>query len=900
MRDWTAYVRAHLSLPQLTPDREARIIREVAAQLEDFYRDALARGAPDEGADAFARAQVRDWTRLARDVEHANRPHIRPRVERVADRLETLAAIHPQSGAFRMLAHVLTDIRYGIRQLVKAPGFTIVAVLTLAFGIGASSAIFSVVNGVMLKPLSYPEPERLVRVIEILPQYGRFAVAPANFLDWRSRNTVFEHISAFSSGNATFVGSDGPERLIGASVSWDMFETLGIRPAVGRGFRPEEEVPTRDNVVVISHGMWQKRFGGDPNVVGRSLSLSGAPVEIVGVMPPDFFFPNRTAEFWRPLAFDANPTRGGHFLGVVARLKPGVSLDQASGEMKGIAEQLARQYPDTNRDESAETVRMHDLIVGPVKPMLWTLLAAVGVVVLIACANVANLLLVRASVREKELAIRAAMGAGRGRLVFQMLIESLVLAIVGGAAGVLLAYLAITPIQTLSAGSIPRVLYVTLDRNVLAFTVLVTLATGLLFGVAPAWQASRGGIGSVLKDGGRSSTGARGHRLRGLLLVAEVALSLVLLVGASLLLRSFARLTGVDPGFQPEHVLSFSVALPQTTYPGNQHRTQFFGRLLDTLRATPGVQAAGMVQTVPIRNDYLLSFTVEGRPVEPGRELSANYRVISPGYLAALSIPVLRGRQIEPSDDTATAPKVAVVDEAFAKMHFPGEDAIGHGIDIGNGTDGFYRIVGVVGNVHHEGLDATPRPTMYTPFAYEPFGTMTMMVKVAGRPEDFAASARQVVRGIDASLPAFAITPLKEVVTESVAQRRFSMLLLAVFAGVALFLAAVGLYGVVAYAVSQRTQEIGVRMAIGAQRKDVLRMVLSSGLKLALAGIAVGVVAALALARYVQSLLFEVTPFDPWSYVATAAVLLAVSALACYVPARRATAVDPLVALRAE
>jgi putative ABC transport system permease protein len=568
--------------------------------------------------------------------------------------------------------------------------------------------------------------------------------------------------------------------------------------------------------------------------------------------------------------------------------------------MKGIAEQLARQYPNTNRDESAETVRMHDLIVGPVKQMLWTLLAAVGVVVLIACANVANLLLVRASVREKELAIRAAMGAGRGRLIVQMVTESLVLAIAGGAAGVLLAYLAITPIQTLSAGSIPRVLDVTLDRNVLGFTLLVTLATGLLFGVAPAWQASRAGVGTVLKEGGRSSTSARGHRLRGLLLVAEVALSLMLLVGATLLLRSFARLTGVDPGFQPEHVLSFSVALPQTTYPDDQHRTQFFGRLLDTLRAMPGVQAAGMVQTVPIRDDYMLSFTIEGRPFEPGRELSANYRAISPGYFAALSIPVRRGRQIEPSDDAATAPKVAVVDEAFATKHFPGEDAIGHGIDIGNGTDGFYKIVGVVGNVHHEGLDATPRATMYTPFAHDLFGTMTMMVRVAGRPEDFAASARQAVREIDGSLPAFAITPLKEVVSGSVAQRRFSMLLLAVFAMVALFLAAVGLYGVVAYAVSQRTQEIGLRMAIGAQREDVLLMVLRGGMKLALVGIVLGVGAALALARYVQSLLFEVTPFDPWSYVATAAVLLAVSALACYVPARRATAVDPLVALRAE
>ncbi|HUF11520.1 MAG TPA: ABC transporter permease, partial [Longimicrobiales bacterium] len=790
MRDWTAFVRSHLSLPQLTPEREARIIREIAAQLEDFYRDALARGASDAEADAFARAQVDDWTRMARDVSRAGRLHIRPRIDRLAGHLETLAGRQPAPGAFRMLANALTDVRYGIRQMLETPGFTIVAVLTLAFGIGATSAIFSVVNGVMLKPLAYPEPERLVRVFELLPQYGRFAVAPANFLDWRARTNAFERTAAFGSGSATYVAAGGPERLINANVSWDLFETLGVRPALGRGFRAEEDVPGQNTVVVISHGMWQTRFGGDPAIIGRSISLDGTPVEIVGVMPAGFFFPNRTAQFWRPLALPPNPTRGGHYLGVVARLEPGVSLDQANGEIKGIAEQLARQYPNTNRDESAEAARMHDLIVGPVRSMLWTLLAAVGVVVLIACANVANLLLVRASVRERELAIRAAMGAGRGRLVVQMVTESLVLAVAGGAAGVLLAYLAITPIQTLGAGSIPRVLDVTLDRTVLGFALLVTLSTGLLFGVAPAWHASRGGVGAVLKEGGRSSTGARGHRVRGALLVAEVAMSLVLLVGASLLLRSFARLTSVDPGFKAEQVLSFGVSLPQKTYSEDHHRTQFFDRLLETLRAMPGVQAAGMVQTVPIRNDYMLSFTIEGRPSEPGKEPSANYRAISPGYFAALSIPVLRGRDFSASDDVATSPMVAVVDEAFAKKHFPDEDPIGRGIDMGNGSDGFYKIVGIVGNVHHEGLDAAPRPTMYSPFAHDLFGTMTIMVKTSGKPEDFAASARKAVREIDVSLPAFAVAPLREVVTESVAQRRFSLLLLAVFALVALFLAA--------------------------------------------------------------------------------------------------------------
>ena len=902
MRDWSAFVRSHLSLPQLSPEREARIIRELAAQLEDFYRDAVARGRSDAEADAYARAQIRDWSGMARAVSHADARHVRPPLERLANSLDDLAAQRPRrSVPLKMLGQILTDMRYGTRQLLKTPAFTVVAVLTLAFGIGATSAIFSVVNGVVLRPLPYPRADRIVNVFEVVPNYGRFSVAPANFLDWRQQNAVFQQIAAYIGGNDTLMVADGPERINRALVSWNTFELLGIAPAIGRGFRAEEDAPKQNNVIVLSHGMWQRRFGGDPNVLGRSINVSGDPVTIVGVMPAGFYFPSRTTEFWRPVAFNpANATRGGHFIGVIARLKDGVSLEQASADMKGIAERLARQYPNNSRDESAEVVRLHDLIVGPIKPMLITLLAAVAAVVLIACANVANLMLVRASVREKELAIRAAMGAGRGRLVLQMLAESLVLALIGGAAGLLLAYLAIPSIQTLSAGSIPRVADVAVDRTVLGFAFVITIATGFLFGLAPAWQASRGGVGAVLKEGGRGSTGGRGHRLRSVLLVAEVALSLILLVGASLLLRSFARLTNVDPGFKPEHVLSFSVSLPQTTYPGDQPRMQFFNRLLEKLQGMPGVSAAGMVQTVPIRSDYVLSFTIEGRPSEPGKEPSANYRAISPGYLAALSIPVLRGRGIAAADDAPTAPMVAVIDEAFAEKHFSNEDPIGRGIDIGNGSDGFYRIVGIVGNVHHEGLDAVPRPTMYTPFAHDLFGTMTMMVKTAGDPADFASTARQAVREIDASLPAFAIAPLRDVVTESVAQRRFSMLLIGVFALVALFLAAVGLYGVVAYAVSQRTQEIGLRMAIGAQRGDVLRLVLGGGMKLALLGVVLGVAGALALSEYVASMLFEVTRFDVASYAGTAAMLLVISALACYVPARRAMRVDPLVALRAE
>jgi putative ABC transport system permease protein len=896
MRDWTAYVRAHLKLPALTPDREAHIIRELAAQLEDFYRDALARGTSEPEADAQARAQIRDWGRLACDVVAADRRHARPRAERIVASIEHLP--YPQRGVLLMLAHILNDMRYACRQMAKAPGFTLIAVLTLAFGIGASSAVFSIVNAAMLRPLPFPEHERLVMVYEVLPRFGLFAVAPANFLDWRAQNTSFKGIAAYGTGYETLVGADSAERISRATVSWDFFDVLGVEPALGRTFRAEEDLPQRTDVVVLSHGMWQRRFGGDPQILGRSITFSGVPSTVIGVMPPHVVFP-RTVEFWRPLGLNpADATRGGHFLSTIARLKDGVSLEQANAEMVGIATRLAQQYPDSSRDESADVSTLRDRIVGSARPMLYTLLAAVGIVVLIACANVANLLLVRASVRANEIAIRAAMGAGKRRIVGQMLSEGIVLGAMGGLLGIALAYLAVAPLRKLGQGNIPRATEIALDWRVLAFAVVVTVSTGILFSLAPAWHAARGGLGGVLKEGGRWSAGARSVRVRNTLLVLEIALSIVLLVGATLLLRSFARLTGVDPGFRAKDVLTFSVDLPRVAYPEGHQRIAFFDRLHERLRGVPGVRGVGMVQTIPIRSDYLLAFAIQGRPSEQGRAPSANYRAVSPGYFEALTIPLLRGRLFTEQD--VPPRRVALIDEAFAKQHFEGEDAIGRRIDIGNGGETFYEIVGVVGSVNYEGLDTTPRPTMYAPFSTEPFSTMWMMVKTTGDPNDFAPTARQVLRELDPAIPAAALQRLDTVITESVAQRRFSMLLLAAFAFVALFLAAVGLYGVLAYAVSQRTQEIGLRMAIGAQHTDILRMVLGGGMKLAAVGVGVGLLAALSLSRYLATMLFGVTPFDAVSYSATVAVLLTVSLLACYVPARRATNVDPLVALRSE
>ena len=796
-----------------------------------------------------------------------------------------------------MLADVLRDVRYGVRQLVKNPAFTLVALLTLALGIGATSAMFSVINGVLLRPLPFPEPDALVRVHELVPQYGRFSVAPATFLDWRAQNASFERLVAMQSGSATFTTASGAERISNALVSWDFFDTLRVPPALGRTFREDEDTPGRNRVVILSYGMWQQRFGGDRTIIGRTIPLNGAPSTIVGVMPASFQFP-RDAEYWAPIALDrAKPARGAHFLAVVGRLKAGVTVTQASTEMKMISERLARQYPEDAADESGEAIGLLEQIVGGARQSLYALLAAVVVVVLMVCANVANLLLVRASVREKEMAIRTALGAGRVRLIRQMLAESLLLAVGGGALGVGVAFLVLRPIQALSAGSIPRVQDISIDGRVLLFTGVVSVATGILFGLAPAWQASRWGIAAIMKEGGRSSAGG-GRRLRSALLVAEVALSIVLLVGAALLLRSFERVTRVDPGFRADNVLAFRVSLPPLAYKEDHNRIDFFDRLAARLHQLPSVGAAGMIQTLPMRGGYFLSFSVQGRPApRPGDEPSANHRVVSPDYFAALGIPLKQGRLFT-GRDTETSPKVAVIDEAFAARHFANENPIGRGLDIGNGTDGFYEIVGIVGNVRHGGLESNAAPTMYVPYRQDVFSTMWLVVRTNRDPVELIGDARQAVRDIDPRLPAYSMMPLRDVLTESVAQRRFSMLLLSAFALTALFLAGVGIYGVVGYSVSQRTQEIGVRLAIGAERHDVLRLVVGGGMKLAVVGVAVGLAAAVATAQLIAAMLFNVTPFDPASYAVTAGVLLTIAAIACYLPARRAMNVDPLVAIR--
>jgi putative ABC transport system permease protein len=799
-----------------------------------------------------------------------------------------------------MLPDLLRDVRLAVRSLTKAPGFAIAAVLTLALGVGATSAIFSVVNGVVLRPMPYPNPDSLVMVWEITPQSGQFSVAPGNFFDWRRQATTFEGLAALGNSDVTLQGPNGPEQLPAAFVSSEFFRVMGVRPAMGRGFTLEEETPGRDAVIVLSHGAWQRRFGADPRVLGSTVSINGRQSTIVGIMPAGFAFPS-TAELWFPFAMDqAKAPRGGHYLGVIGRIKPGVAHERAEAEMKAIAERLALQYPDPNAGESAMIVPLHEQVTGEVRPALLTLLAAVAMTVLIACANVANLLLVRGSVRRKELAIRAALGASRGRLVRQMLVESLVLSLAGGVIGIALAQLAIRPLKVLSAGTLPRVTEISIDLSVLAFAFGVSLLTGIVFGLAPAWQAASAALVDVLRDGGRGSHSPIARWMRSGLLIAEVALSMMLLVGAALLLRSFANVTGIDPGFRPDGVLTFRVSLPNATYPDGHQRMTFYDALTTRLEALPGVRGAGLVQTLPLKGDYLLGFELQGAPpVRQEDRLSANYRAISGQYFQTLAIPVMRGRTFTDRDKDG-APLVAIVDEAFARRYFPGEDPIGRGIDIGNGSDGFAEIVGVVGSVRYDGLANTPRPMMYAPLAQDGFGTMWVVARTTGDPVDLMTEARQVVRSLDPALPAYSMNTLEDVISESIAPRRFPMLLLGLFAAIALGLAAVGLYGVVAYGVSLRTQEIGIRMAIGAGRGDVLRMIVAGGMRVALIGVVAGIAGALALSRLLRTMLFGVTVVDPASYAVTALMLLTVAALACYIPARRAMRLDPLTALRQE
>jgi putative ABC transport system permease protein len=804
---------------------------------------------------------------------------------------------------------LLKDVRYGVRMLLRNPGFTVVAVIALALGIGANAAIFSVVNGVLLRPLPYPEPERLMMILETkLPQFPEFSVAPGNFLDWKKQNTVFERLVAFKGTSLNLIGAGDPERLRSLKVTEGFFAMLGAQPQMGRDFLLEEDQPGRNNVVIMSHGLWQRRFGGDPKILNQAITLSGQTYTVIGVMPSTFRFGGggQELELWTPMAFTTQDAQnhGGHSLTAIGQLRPGITLDQARAEMSTIAGRLAVQYPEANQGWDVKLMPLLEFSVRTIKPALVLLLVAVTFVLLIACANVANLLLARAAGRQKEIATRTALGASRWRIVRQLLTESMLLSLTGGAVGLLLAKWGTDLLLTLAPRGLPRVNNVSLDGRVLAFTVAITLLTGIIFGLVPALQASKSNLNETMKDAGRGSTeSGRRKLIRSTLVVLEVASALVLLVGAGLLIKSFWQLQKVDPGFNPDNALAVSVTLPNAKYPEANQQAAFFQELIASVGALPGVQAAGAGHVIPMSGeDYLLAFEIDGRPpLQPGTTQSTNFYAVSADYFKAMGIPLRRGR-VFTAADTKDSPHVAVINEMMARKIFPDEDPIGKRItfDDRDKNPDWYEIVGIVGDVKQYGLDRPATMQTYEPYTQQTLPYMTLVARTAGDPASLGPVIRNEILKLDKEQPATSVKTLNEFFSTSIAQQRFSVVLLGVFAAVALVLAAVGIYGVLSYAVTQRTHEIGIRMALGAGRRDVFRLVVGGGMLLTLVGIGGGLVAAFALTRLIASLLFGVTATDSVTFITVSAVVLAVALLACYIPARRATKVDPLVALRTD
>jgi putative ABC transport system permease protein len=804
------------------------------------------------------------------------------------------------------------DLVYAVRGLLKKPSFAIVAVLTLALGIGANSAIFTVVNGVLLRPLPYPSPDRLMMLWTYNPRQGfdKDVNTYPNFDDWRRQSTSFDGMSAYTGAGFTLTQAGDPAQIRGAVVTPGFFETLGMPPALGRTFGAHEATAGGDRAAILSYRLWQTRFGGDAAVVGRSIVLNGVPHEILGVMPASFAHPE-TAQVWTPLApserfAQVMQSRGSFWLQAVGRLKPGVERAKAQAEMDAIASTLERQYPNANAGIGVRLVPMHEELVGDVRQPLLILLGAVGFVLLIACANVANLLLTRAASRQKELAIRAALGAGRRRLLRQMLTESLVLSVAGGAAGLVLAAWGIDTLQSLAPSNIPRLAGIHIDTSVILYTSLAALATGLLFGMAPALQSGVATAGEFLKEGGRAgSEGSRGRRLRSGLAVVEIAVALVLLIGAGLLVRSFVAMSKVDLGFDPHNILAMRVDLPDARYPQGAQVTAFYTELASRLKALPGVQSVGLGSSVLLGAlPQSAGLSVRGRPAQDPNVLNVPvpYDSVTPDFFKTLRIPLLRGRLFTDAD-SPTAQRVVVVNESLVRRFFPEGDPLGKQVTFGNPANPQARwatIVGVVGDTRRGGVDRAPWAELYYPLAQAPDSAMYALVRTSGDPAALMRSAQAEVWAIDRNQPIQSTRTVEAILATSQANRRFTTLMLAVFSLVALLLAAIGIYGVIAYSTAQRTQEIGVRMALGARRADVLRMVLKEGLMIGVAGLTLGIAAALVLTRFMSALLFGIGTRDPVTFVALPLGLLLVAVLATLVPAARAVRVNPIVALRAE
>ena len=849
-------------------------------------------------------------------VEMETEENVRRGMEPAAARREALksfgnlcavrdAAYEVRGGG--MLESILRDARYGARTLLKNKGFTAVAVLTLALGIGANTAIFGVIDAVLLRPLPYPESERLVTLYGQDGSGEPFAVSPADFLEGYSRANAFESLAAYRESSFNVTSRGQAERVSGAVVSPEFFSVMGVSPRIGRPVTPALDTPGGPRVVVLGHGYWQKRFGGDAGVLGQSIDLDGEPRTVVGVMPEGFQFP-AGAELWassryavpeHPLRPTEDPTarRDSQYFSVIGRVRRGVTIVQARAEAQAVAARLKQQYGEAEEAVSAFVFSLHEDVAGGTRPALLMMVGAVAILLLIACANVANILLARGATRQKEIALRLALGAGRVRLVRQFLTESLLLALAGGVLGVLLALWALTPLKALvppdmSGGSVPA-----LDARVLAFTALVSLIAALAFGLFPALNLAQQDLNGVLKEGGRGgSGGARSNRARRVLVVSEIALAAVLLTGAGLLIRSLDRLLDVPLGFEPKGVLAAQLALPQARYPEKSQRAAFVGSVLERIGGSPEVESAAIVSRLPLNfGRSTRSVEVQGRTPQEIK-ITPDYLVTSPGYFRSMGIPLLAGRDFE-ARDAEGAPKVLIINEATARYLWPGENALGKMIKL---EEEWKQVVGVVGNVRQVSLATPPPPAVHVPYAQDPWPFMALVARTRTSAAGAAPALIGAVGSIDRDVPLYAVRPMEQVLTNSVGARRLRTLLLSLFAFTALALACLGIYGVTAYSVTQRTHEIGIRMTLGAQKRDVLKMVVGQGLKLAVVGVAVGLLAALALSRLATSMLYGVEAADPLTLAAVSLILICVTAAACFVPARRAARVDPLVALKYE
>jgi putative ABC transport system permease protein len=815
---------------------------------------------------------------------------------------------------------MIQDLRFAFRVLFKHKALTAVALFTLALGIGANTAIFSVVNAVLLNPLPYKQPDRLVALWSNVPSHGRWRSSPATFFDWKKQNTVFEDVVAFGAGTATLTGNGEPEQLVGGRVSSGYFAVVGVDPILGRAFSPEEYERGKDHVVILSYNFWQHRFGGDKNILNRTLTLDGDSYTVVGIMPSGIYpvwpttsghitFDEKQQQYWTPMSFTPGwaAVRTAHVLGVLARLKPGISLEQATTEMNTIAARLQQEHKEVQGEGIVVNQFMNE-VVGDVRPALFTLLAAVGLVLLIACANVAGLLLAQHAGRNKEIAIRAALGAGRTRLVRQFFLEGLLLSFFGTLAGLAIAAAGTKLLLQFVPAGVPRLAQVSLDWRVLGFTMLISLATCLIFGLIPAWHASKPDLHTTLEQTGRTvAAGANRLRFRQVLVVFQISIAVMLVIGAGLLIKSFWLLQRVDPGFRAEGVLSASLTLPFPKYAEPVQINNFHQQLLDRISTLPGVKTATIAYDPPLQSNWLDAFAIEGRvPAANDESTSAHFIPVGPNYFETVGVQLVAGRKFTTVDDQ-DHPGVVIVNESFVRHYFPNENALGQRLRPSppariwkNQRLTSFEIVGVVRDVKLAGLEAPSEPAYYLPASQAPLQDMTLLVRTTTDPLSVVGAVRGAVLAIDPNQPISNVSTLEKVVNESIAQRRLNMLLMGLFGGLAMLLSAVGIYGLLSHAVTQRTQEMGIRMALGAQVKDVLKLVLKQGMMLTLLGEVIGLVGAFVLTRLIRGLLFGVTPNDAMTFVVVAGVLGVVALLACYLPARRATKVDPLIALRYE